>query len=236
MRTGLLSSPCLLYTSTPRGTASVGSSTTAPSPSVVSTPVPAESAALRSTDEATAVYEPEPELLSTSATEPEQPLSGQAREEYDPGPTTIPGYGPVAGALGTPYQAVALPEPPAWLRKAKDWLLGGNLVAKGGLLILFFGVSFLLKYAAARVSVPIELRLAGIALADIALLVWGWRIRLTRPSISLPVQGSALGILMLVTFGAYRLYGLIPGGLTFGLLFALTAFTCLPVSYTHLDV
>lgn len=115
----------------------------------------------------------------------------------------------------------------AWLLKAKAWLFGGNLVAKAGLLILFFGVSFLLKYAAARMSVPIELRLAGIVVADIGLLLWGWRIRATRPAISLPVQGAALGILMLVTFGAFRMYELIPGGLAFGLLFLLTLFTCL---------
>ncbi len=120
-----------------------------------------------------------------------------------------------------------MPEPPAWLGKAKDWLFGGNLVAKAGLLILFFGVSFLIKYAAVRVTLPIEVRLSGIVLADLALLVWGWRIRESRPAISLPVQGAALGILMLVTFGAYRMYDLIPGSLAFGLLFALTAFTCL---------
>ncbi len=118
-------------------------------------------------------------------------------------------------------------QPPAWLISAKEWLFGGNLVAKAGLLILFIGVSFLLKYAAARVTVPIELRLSGIVLADIGLLLWGWRIRESRPSISLPVQGAALGIMMLVTFGAYRIYDLIPGSLAFGLLFFLTAFTCL---------
>ncbi|WP_229459037.1 DUF2339 domain-containing protein [Massilia glaciei] len=106
------------------------------------------------------------------------------------------------------------------------WMFSGNLVAKIGLLILFIGVSFLLKYAAQRVTVPIELRLTGIVLADIALLLWGWRIRLSRRAIGLPVQGAALGILMLVTFGAFRLYGLIPAGSTFGLLFVLTAFTC----------
>lgn len=117
--------------------------------------------------------------------------------------------------------------PTAWLLKARAWLFGGNLVAKAGLLILFFGVSFLLKYAAARVSVPIELRLTGIVFADIGLLLWGWRIRESRPAISLPVQGAALGILMLVTFGAFRMYELIPGGLAFGLLFILTFFTCL---------
>lgn len=128
---------------------------------------------------------------------------------------------PIDGA-----ERLEMPAPPAWLITAKEWLFGGNLVAKAGLLILFFGVSFLLKYAAARVTLPIELRLCGIVLADIALLVWGWRIRESRPAISLPVQGAALAILMLVTFGAYRMYDLIPGSLAFGLLFLLTAFTC----------
>jgi len=116
--------------------------------------------------------------------------------------------------------------PPAWLIHAKAWLFGGNLVAKLGLAILFIGVSFLLKYAAARVTVPIELRLASIVLADIALLLWAWRIRQSRPTISLPAQGAAVAILMLTTFGAFKLYGLIPGGAAFVLLFLLTAFTC----------
>ncbi|UTY56676.1 DUF2339 domain-containing protein [Massilia sp. erpn] len=119
------------------------------------------------------------------------------------------------------------PQPPQWLVAAKAWLFGGNLVAKVGLLILFIGVSFLLKYTAARVTVPIEFRLAGIVLADIALLAWAWRIREKRPAISLPAQGTALAMLMLVTFGAFRIYHLIPGGLAFAVLFVLTAFTCL---------
>lgn len=147
-------------------------------------------------------------------------------------PEPVPAAAIGAAARTIPAAATSLlphvpPAPPAWFLKAKEWLLGGNLVAKAGLLILFFGVSFLIKFAAARVSVPIELRLAGIALADLGLLLWGWRIRDKRPGISLPVQGAALGILMLVTFGAFRMYELIPGGLAFGLLFFLTFFTCL---------
>jgi uncharacterized membrane protein len=117
--------------------------------------------------------------------------------------------------------------PPAWIVAAKKWMFSGNLVAKIGLLILFIGVSFLLKLAVERNIVPIELRLAGIVLADIALLAWGWRIRDSRRGISLPVQGAALAILMLVTFGAFRIYQLIPSGMAFALLFALTFFTCL---------
>ncbi|MDN2708980.1 DUF2339 domain-containing protein [Janthinobacterium sp. SUN118] len=130
--------------------------------------------------------------------------------------------------------APAVVNTPSWIArpdglvaKAKNWLFTGNLVAKLGLLILFLGVSFLLKYVSAQVTVPIELRLAAIVLADIALLAWAWRIRLSRPGISLPLQGTALAILMLVTFGAFRLYELIPAGLAFAVLFVLTVFTCL---------
>ena len=139
---------------------------------------------------------------------------------------------PTAPAPAKP--APAAPNTPSWIArpdglvaKARNWLFTGNLVAKLGLLILFLGVSFLLKYVSAQVTVSIELRLAGIALADIALLAWAWRIRVKRPGISLPLQGTALAILMLVTFGAFRLYELIPAGLAFAVLFVLTAFTCL---------
>jgi len=131
---------------------------------------------------------------------------------------------PVAAAPNTPSW---IAHPDGLLAKARNWLFTGNLVAKLGLLILFLGVSFLLKYVSAQVTLPIELRLAGIALADIALLAWAWRIRVKRPGISLPLQGTALAILMLVTFGAFRLYELIPASLTFAVLFVLTAFTCL---------
>jgi uncharacterized membrane protein len=149
-------------------------------------------------------------------------------------PVAEPIAAPAAAPKATPPEAPRQPAPPktpaprpAWVTAIIKWMFSGNLVAKMGLLILFIGVSFLLKYAAQRVSVPIEVRLAGIVLADIALLAWGWRIRLSRREISLPVQGAALGILMLVTFAAFRMYELIPSGLAFGLLFVLTAFTCL---------
>ncbi|MGK5064980.1 DUF2339 domain-containing protein [Janthinobacterium sp. LB3P112] len=139
---------------------------------------------------------------------------------------------PAAPAPAKPAPAVS--NTPSWIArpdglvaKAKNWLFTGNLVAKLGLLILFLGVSFLLKFVSAQVTLPIELRLAAIVLADIALLAWAWRIRIKRPGISLPLQGTALAILMLVTFGAFRLYELIPAGLAFAVLFVLTAFTCL---------
>jgi len=126
-----------------------------------------------------------------------------------------------------PPKPPAPPTPPRWLLAAKDWFLTGNPVAKIGLVILFIGVAFLLKYVAATVVVPIELRLAGVVLADLALLGWGWRLRTSRREIGLPVQGTAIAILMLVIFGAFQRYGLLPAGFAFALLVALTVFTCI---------
>ena len=132
----------------------------------------------------------------------------------------------------TPIRSAARPslpprEPPAWFTAARNWLFEGNLVAKIGLLILFIGVSFLLKYAAARITVPIELRLAGIVLVDMAALAWAWRIRNSNQGVSLPLQGTCMAVLMLVVFGAFRIYHLIPGGMAFAMLFLLTFGTCL---------
>ncbi|MED5613927.1 DUF2339 domain-containing protein [Janthinobacterium sp. P210005] len=182
-----------------------------------------------------------PTPLPTPASVP-QAAAIKVAEVTQVAPAAVPATASAAEAPVAPKPAPppparpapAVPNTPSWIAhpdglvaKAKNWLFTGNLVAKLGLLILFLGVSFLLKYVSAQVTLPIELRLAGIALADIALLAWAWRIRLSRPGISLPLQGTALAILMLVTFGAFRLYELIPAGLAFAVLFVLTAFTCL---------
>jgi uncharacterized membrane protein len=47
---------------------------------------------------------------------------------------------------------------------AKDWLFGGNTLVRSGIVILFIGISFLLKLAVDNGFIPIELRLAAVAL------------------------------------------------------------------------
>jgi uncharacterized membrane protein len=130
-----------------------------------------------------------------------------------------------------PPEPDVLPEPvsppPRWLIAVKTWLMTGNLVAKLGLIILFIGVAFLLKYVAATIAISIELRLAAVVLVDLALLSWGWRLRSQRREIGLPVQGTAIAILMLVIFSAFQRYDLIPAEFAFALLVSLTVFTCL---------
>ena len=101
-----------------------------------------------------------------------------------------------------------------------DRLVGGNLVAKVGILVLFFGVAFLLKYFYERIHVPIEMRLTGVALGALVVLVFGWRLRASRPGYALILQGGAIGILYLVIFSSYRLFSVLPGPLAFALLVA----------------
>jgi uncharacterized membrane protein len=100
------------------------------------------------------------------------------------------------------------------------YLTGGSLLVKVGIFILFFGVSFLIKYAAEHELLPIQLRLAAAAAAGIALLVIGWRLRRSRDIYAQALQGGGVGILYLTTFAALRLYSLIPPALAFPVLVA----------------
>jgi uncharacterized membrane protein len=100
----------------------------------------------------------------------------------------------------------------------KRWLFEGNVPVKLGMLVLFFGVAAALKYALDEgwVRFPIEFRLAAIAVAAFAGLIWGWRNRVARPAFGLSLQGGAIGVLLLTIFAAYRLYALLPAGVAFG--------------------
>ena len=108
---------------------------------------------------------------------------------------------------------------------AKTWLTTGNVAAKVGVIISFFGVAFLLKYAADHhyLRMPIEFRLAGVALAAITSILFAWRIRKKNPIFSLTLQGGAIGVLYLDVFAAFRLYESIPALPAFLLLIVFTA-------------
>jgi len=103
----------------------------------------------------------------------------------------------------------------------RAWFQGGNTIVRLGVVILFFGVAFLLRFAAEHALLPIELRLAGVALGGLALTVVGWRLRERRRGYGLSLQGAGIGVLYLVVFAALRLYALLPPPLAFGLLVAL---------------
>ena len=109
----------------------------------------------------------------------------------------------------------------------RQFFTSGNVVVKVGVIILFFGVAFLLKYAAQRNAFPIELRLIAVAIGAIGMLIFGWRLRHTKAQYALVLQGGAVGVLYLTVFTAAKLYSVLPLGLTFFVMVALVVFSCL---------
>lgn len=97
------------------------------------------------------------------------------------------------------------------VRAIKRWFTVGNVPVKIGILVLFAGVAALLKYASDRglLTLPIELRLAGVAAAALAALVFAWRKRESHRGFALSLQGGAIGILLLVVFAAFKRYEVI---------------------------
>ena len=109
----------------------------------------------------------------------------------------------------------------------KNYFTTGNVMVKVGAVVLFFGVAFLLKYAAEHTQVPIEFRLLGVVLGAMALLVFGWRLRHARTNYGLILQGAGIGVLYLTIFAALRLYQLLPAGGAFFLLFCIVTFSAI---------
>jgi uncharacterized membrane protein len=152
-------------------------------------------------------------------TSPAQSVEGSTRESAVPTPAERPGR-------------TEAPAPPSeddlFARAAgavREWFTTGNVVVKVGVIVLLFGVAFLVKYVAERTRVPIELRLTAVALGAMAMLVLGWRLRERRRDYALVIQGGAVGVLYLTVFAAFKLYHLLPGGAAFALLAAIAAFT-----------
>lgn len=109
------------------------------------------------------------------------------------------------------------------MRVLREYFTGGNTLVRGGVIVLFFGVAFLLRYLAEHAHLPIELRLSGIAAGAVLLLILGWRLRFKRRGYALALQGGAIGILYLTVFSALRLYSLLNPTAAFALLAALSA-------------
>ena len=113
------------------------------------------------------------------------------------------------------------------VQNARSWLFGGNTVVRVGLVVLFFGLAFLARFAVEHSLIPVEFRLAGIAAGAIALLVVGWRLRHKRSGYALSLQGGGVAVLYLTIFAAMRMYHMIPPTLGFAMLLGVVLFSVL---------
>jgi len=146
-----------------------------------------------------------PEPIETA--EPIEPTAPTAREVPPPRPT--------------PPRVPDIP----LIAAIKRFFTGGNTLVQAGVVVLFFGVAFLLRYLAEHSHVSIEVRLSAIAFGGVVLLALGWRLREHRAGYALALQGGGVGILYLTVFAAMRLYALLPPAMAFGVLALIAAFS-----------
>ncbi len=99
------------------------------------------------------------------------------------------------------------------------------MVVKVGVIVLFFGIGFLLKYASDHSLLPIELRLSSAGLMGILLLCFGFYLRTQKAAYSKVIQGGGIGVLYLTVFAAAKLYSLLPMSFSFFVMVGIVAFS-----------
>lgn len=147
---------------------------------------------------------------------PAQPTQAMAAPapEPEPEPLRVPEAVPEPAPAEPREPAPALePSGPSLLSR----LIAGNIVAKVGVVVLFLGVGFLLKFAYERGMMPPELRLAGVAAIAAALFFIGWRLRERRHLYAMILQGAASGLAYLDVYFALKTYAYISPATGFGL-------------------
>ncbi|MEG5463210.1 DUF2339 domain-containing protein [Enterobacter chuandaensis] len=155
------------------------------------------------------------------------PVPGAAAVVVEDAPAPVDPWRPETSAVAAePAPAPAAKQPSAFggiVTSLARWFMQGNPLAKLGILLLFLGLSFLLRYTVEHSLFPLELRLVATALFAVVLLAVGWRLRHKQPVYALILQGGATGILYLTVFGAFRLWQMLPMTLAFALLVVICA-------------
>ncbi|VWX30220.1 conserved membrane hypothetical protein [Moraxellaceae bacterium 17A] len=108
---------------------------------------------------------------------------------------------------------------------ATQWFFGENLVVRVGALVLLVGVVLLLKLASQYIEVSMPVRMALVALGGLVITVVGYHTTAKKRSYGLTLQGVGFAVIYLTVFASFKLYGLLPSTLTFGVLALLAGLT-----------
>jgi len=115
-------------------------------------------------------------------------------------------------------------KPSKLLMFIKNYFTGGNLLVRIGGVVLFFGLAFLLKYAADHSFISIKLRLLGVVFVAIALIIVGIRLKDTKGAYGQILQGVGVATLYLVIYTASKFYGLMNLNMAFILMLTVVIF------------
>ena len=157
------------------------------------------------------------------SSKPVAPSAPPARSAPDLGgePVPVARPAPVRNAGVTPESPND--GPLDWLR---NWVSGGNWLVRSGILLLFVGASFLLKFAADHALLPVSLRLAGVALTALAMVAFGFKLKAHRRAYALALEGGGIGLMYLTLYAAFRLYDLLPAAVALSLMVLVAIAAC----------
>jgi uncharacterized membrane protein len=128
----------------------------------------------------------------------------------------------------------------SWLamkcREFFAWLFTeGNIWVTVGVILFLAGFALLFNYVHRRGWIPLEFRLIGAAAAGIAMTAFGWRLRKSRRTYALILQGGGIGVLYTVLVAGAKLGSVVPvGGAVVGMLL-LSAFTIVLALYQEFE-
>lgn len=146
-------------------------------------------------------------------------LKGEApAAEATPPPVALP-ESVRTTAEAPPAEPTPAPAATIWWQR----LLAGNLLAKIGVVLLFFGVASALRLAADYGYLPVPLRLLIGAVGGVAMVAFGWaKVRQgCHEAFGIAVQGGGFAILYLVVYfmlARYALLGPTPAFVLFALI------------------
>jgi uncharacterized membrane protein len=192
-------------------------------------------------DSAAQVAEPVPKVAQPQ-TPPKPVVSAPASQAIIPD-TPKPSAAPIPAAMPTPPTTQApKPQPrPAQARpvyqrqppqpnaidKVFESIVGfftkGNPIVRVGMVVMFFGLAFLVKYAASEGYFPLELRLSAVALIALGLLILGWKTRNREGGYGQVLQGGGIAALYLTVFAALKLYHLLPASVALSIMLLVVA-------------
>lgn len=109
-------------------------------------------------------------------------------------------------------------EPSKLVSFVTDYFTGGNLLVRIGGVILFFGLAFLVKYAAEHSIISMKMRLIAIAVTAVVLIIMGWRLREREGAYGQILQGLGVAMFYLVIYAASKFYALLTLDIAFGLM------------------
>ncbi|WP_434778231.1 DUF2339 domain-containing protein [Neisseria sp. Ec49-e6-T10] len=115
-------------------------------------------------------------------------------------------------------------------RSLLQWFVQGNPVAKIGVILLFFGIGYFMKFSIERDLIPVSIRFILAMSLCVTVFGSGWYLRKKNELYGLILEGGGIGGLYITVFASVTLYQLLSVPLAF-LLMVLFCIICVGFAY-----